>query len=134
MRQHIVLHRLASTNDQWGLNAKSNARRLAVKSGQRILLDKPDGRASAGDSVTSRVPSPLSSNRAEPRFAIGIFGGWGSGKTTLMKAVRAASSKRQSGRRGLQRLGGLSGSPQLLVPLLDSVRAALIRWSEPREP
>ena len=26
---------------------------------------------------------------SDPRFAVGIFGGWGSGKTTLMKAVQS---------------------------------------------
>ena len=101
------------------------------ESGQRILLDSPTAEPALGFGDIARAFATII-EQSEPRFAIGIFGGWGSGKTTLMKAVRAclASDSLVVVDFNAWRF---EREPQLLVPLLDSVRAALIRWSEPRE-
>src|SRR5690242_12004829 len=60
---------------------------------------------------------------SEPRFAVGIFGGWGSGKSTLMDEME---------RRVLDADGAIvvrfnawryEREPDLIVPLLDTIRA-----------
>jgi len=71
-------------------------------------------------------------SQSEPRFAIGIFGGWGSGKTTMMKAIKSSLPE------GTLVIVDFNAwrferEPQLLVPLLNTIRAALIRWSEERD-
>lgn len=53
----------------------------------RILLDLPDedgvlGFANYRDALVSIIKG------SEPRFTIGIFGGWGTGKTTLMRMMK----------------------------------------------
>ena len=95
---------------------------------KKILLDSPTAIPALGYRDTSRAFAKIIS-QSEPRFAIGIFGGWGSGKTTMMKAIKSALPE-----------GALvtvdfnawrfEREPQLLVPLLDTIRAAIIRWSE----
>ncbi len=68
---------------------------------------------------------------SEPRFSIGIFGGWGSGKSTLMDEIR--------GRLDSDACIGVPFSAwryekeeHLIVPLLDSIRGAVNDWSKER--
>ena len=58
----------------------------ALKAGYRILLDAPADRPALGYPEIARALADIVMESA-PRFAIGIFGGWGSGKTTLMQAI-----------------------------------------------
>jgi energy-coupling factor transporter ATP-binding protein EcfA2 len=67
-----------------------------------------------------------------PRFAVAIFGSWGSGKTTLMQAIQNAIEHDI----GDQEVVCVQFSAwryekerDLIVPLLDSVREALVDWS-----
>lgn len=91
----------------------------------RILLDSPTASPALGFGQIGRALATVIRD-SEPRFALGIFGGWGSGKTTLMQAIR-------------QNLAGQPGvvvadfnawrferEPQLLIPLLDTIRASLV--------
>ena len=88
----------------------------------KIVLDLPSDVPSLGfpeyaDALADIVV------KSDARFAIGIFGDWGSGKTTLMRAIRA-------------RLPATAAicvdfsawryekEEHLIVPLLDAVRAA----------
>ena len=57
--------------------------------GKKILLDAPSSKPALGYAGIARALAGVISKN-EPNFAIGIFGGWGSGKTTLMRAVSAA--------------------------------------------
>ena len=102
----------------------------AVIPGQ-ILLDSPTAVPALGYREIGRAFATIIS-QSEPRFAIGIFGGWGSGKTTLMKAIKSALSDP-----GIVKVDfnawRFEREPQLLVPLLDTIRAALVQWSEPRD-
>jgi hypothetical protein len=68
---------------------------------------------------------------SEPRFAIGIFGGWGSGKTTLMQAVetRLDSAHAVPVRFSAWRY---EKEEHLILPLLDTIRDALLEWGEQR--
>jgi KAP family P-loop domain len=98
---------------------------------QRILLDSPTGQPALGFGNIARALARII-QQSEPRFAIGIFGGWGSGKTTLMKAIRESLTSDSTVIVDFN-AWRFEREPQLLVPLLDTVRAALIRWSEPKE-
>lgn len=71
---------------------------------------------------------------SNPRFAVGVFGGWGSGKTTLMREIL----------RQLKEEAAESAIPvwfsawryekeqHLIIPLLDTIREALVAWSDER--
>lgn len=53
----------------------------------KILLDTPSVKPVLGFETYASAFANLV-RESEPRFAVGIFGGWGSGKTTLMEAIR----------------------------------------------
>jgi KAP family P-loop domain len=100
-----------------------------AKDGAKIWLDVPAENENLALGF-SHIAAGLARiiQESEPCFAIGIFGGWGSGKTTLMKAIK----------------GKLPDScvcvdfnawrferePSLLVPLLDTIRGALAAWAK----
>ena len=97
----------------------------------RILLDSPTTAPALGYVDIGRAFAAVIS-QSEPRFAVGIFGGWGSGKTTLMNAIKAVLPTD-----GIVVVDfsawRFECEPQLLIPLLDTIRAALVRSSE-RDP
>ena len=70
--------------------------------------------------------------RSEPRFAIGIFGDWGSGKTTLMDAIERQVDSLVSSTTVNVRFSAwrYEREEQLIVPLLDHIRDAAIEWSK----
>lgn len=65
--------------------------------------------------------------QSEPRFAVGIFGGWGSGKTTLMHAIKKDLAAGQDTVVAEFNAWRFEREPQLLIPLLDTIRAELVR-------
>jgi len=94
----------------------------------RILLDVPAGHPTFGfDGIADALVSIVTGS--EPRFAVGIFGGWGSGKSTLMEEIE----------RRLHEMGDTlvvefnawryEREPHLIVPLLDTLRDALNDWA-----
>ena len=94
----------------------------------RIILDTPSTAPALGfDSAANALKDIIL--RSNPNFVIGIFGTWGSGKTTLMRAIE----------RRLEGSGAIKvqfsawryeREPHLIVPLLDTMREALVAWSE----
>lgn len=91
--------------------------------GFKVMLDEPSPAPALGfDGFAEALAELIMSSRAE--FAAGIFGSWGSGKTTLMRAVQG-------------RLAGddvvtvwfnawrYEKEPHLIIPLLDVLRDAL---------
>jgi KAP family P-loop domain len=95
----------------------------------RLLLDSPTaspalGYAQIGEALAAII------KQSEPRFALGIFGGWGSGKTTLMNAIRANLVAEQGIVVADFNAWRFEREPQLLIPLLDTIRAALVQGSE----
>ena len=98
----------------------------------RIIVDLPSPAPVLGfDNIAGALAHAIETSR--PRFAVGIFGAWGSGKTTLMQAVRA--------RLAPQRTVCVEFSAWryereefLLVPLLDTIRAALVAWADEHAP
>src|SRR5215471_10617497 len=93
----------------------------------KILLDLPTTQPALGFREIGAALAHLVSY-SEPHFAIGIFGGWGSGKTTLMAAIKAALPSNTLVIVDFN-AWRFEREPQLLLPLLDTIRAALIEWS-----
>jgi hypothetical protein len=91
--------------------------------GKKILLDAPTDRPALGYEGIAAAFADIITN-SQPNFAIGIFGGWGSGKTTLMGAIKTALPAA-----GLLTVDfnawRFEREPHLLVPLLDTIRGAL---------
>jgi KAP family P-loop domain len=99
-----------------------------------IVLDVP------AESPTFRfapIAAALASivQTGEPRFAVGIFGGWGSGKSTLMNEIERLVSKPE-GRAVVVRFNAwrYEREAHLIVPLLDTIRASLSDWAEQQQP
>jgi hypothetical protein len=93
----------------------------------RILIDTPSAHAALGFDEYANALKDVIEN-SNPRFAIGIFGSWGSGKTTLMDMlrdrldpVRAVSVDFSAWR--------YEKEPQIIIPLLDTVRQSLVDWA-----
>jgi KAP family P-loop domain len=95
----------------------------------RILLDSPTASPALGYVQTGRALATII-KQSEPRFAVGIFGGWGSGKTTLMQAIRDALAAEQGLVVADFNAWRFEREPQLLIPLLDTIRAALVRGAD----
>ena len=55
----------------------------------RVLLDDPAPQPGGGFGTYAQALADIILH-SPPRFAIGIFGSWGSGKTTLMNAIARA--------------------------------------------
>ena len=72
---------------------------------------------------------------SQPRFGIGIFGDWGSGKTTLMQAIENELREQPDGKVVCVRFNAwrYEKEQNLIVPLLDSIREALVKWSDDRD-
>jgi hypothetical protein len=98
--------------------------------GYKLLLDVPSRQPALGFTDIARGLQELITE-SDPQFAVGIFGNWGSGKSTLMAAIK----------RGLDTVAKESTvtvdfnawryerEEHLIVPLLDSVREALVAWT-----
>jgi hypothetical protein len=94
----------------------------------KILLDTPASKPELGFSETSAALAAVILH-TPPQFSVGIFGGWGSGKTTLMKAIRERLSAEQHVVTVDFNAWRFEREPLLLVPLLDTIRDGLLRWS-----
>lgn len=94
-------------------------------SNAKILLDEPSTQPALGFERTATALSRIIES-SSPQFSIGLFGGWGSGKTTLMRSIQQKLPKTvvtvEFNAWRYER------EPQLLVPLLDTVRTALLDW------
>ncbi|GIH95227.1 P-loop NTPase fold protein [Planobispora siamensis] len=99
----------------------------ADRTAPRILLDTPAKQPELGFPAIAAALATII-RTSEPRFAIGIFGSWGSGKTTLMNAIadELASDQLVIVQFNAWRY---EKEPHLIVPLLDTVRSALITWA-----
>jgi hypothetical protein len=94
-----------------------------------ILQDLPAEHAALDFGTYASTLSQIirSSN---PRFAIGIFGGWGAGKTTLMHAIsRELTASSPSIVTVDFSAWRYEREPNLIVPMLDVIREALVKWA-----
>ena len=98
----------------------------------KILLDSPAANPVLGYSEAADALGRIIQD-SEPHFAVGIFGGWGSGKTTFMEAIKSNVGSVASLVVVDFNAWKFEREPQLFVPLLDTIRAGLIRWAKDRE-
>lgn len=112
------------------VGAELRERLSAGESAPKILIDKPASDAALGFRNIAVALGRLVSE-SEPQFAVGIFGGWGTGKTTLMAAIKDALPAETVVAVDFN-AWRFEREPQILVPLLDSIRAALLQWSTQR--
>jgi len=94
----------------------------------KLLIDAPSNKPALGYNEYASTFAEII-QISTPRFAIGIFGGWGSGKSTLMQAIH-------------QKINSDFSIPvefnawryekeeHLIVPFLETVKDSLNNWSE----
>jgi energy-coupling factor transporter ATP-binding protein EcfA2 len=96
----------------------------------RILLDLPSKTPALGFNQYAEALKNIL-EQGEPQFAVGIFGGWGSGKTTLMQAIESRLNKENTISVQFS-AWRYEKEKHLIVPLLDTVRESLVQWSGQR--
>jgi hypothetical protein len=99
----------------------------------RLLLDVPAAHPALGFPEIAKGLCQVVLT-SQPRFGIGIFGGWGSGKTTLMRAIENKLREEPDGKAVCVQFNAwrYEKEQELIVPLLDSIREALVKWSDDR--
>jgi KAP family P-loop domain len=93
-----------------------------------ILVDNPADEPALGFADYADAFAEIVCD-SEPRFAVGIFGGWGSGKTTLMRAIRDRIDRREDVITVWFNAWRYEREPELIIPLLDVLREALLEWA-----
>jgi len=88
----------------------------------KIVLDLPARNPALGfDSVAAALAKIV--RTSEPQFAVGIFGGWGTGKSTLMEEIKRGFDQHPEVAVVEFNAWRYEREPHLVVPLLDTVRA-----------
>lgn len=95
----------------------------------RVLLDEPARDPQLGFDVYAQSFAEIIEH-SDAQFAIGIFGEWGSGKTTLMRAIQAKLADSANIVTVWFNAWRYEREPHLIVPILDTVREALVEWAE----
>lgn len=95
----------------------------------KVLLDDPATLPGLGfPSYASAFAEIIEHSKAQ--FAIGIFGDWGSGKTTLMRAIQRQFEARGDIVTVWFNAWRYEKEPHLIVPLLDTLREELAARAE----
>jgi hypothetical protein len=95
----------------------------------RILLDEPARRPALGFDEYAQAFAAIT-RQSEPRFAVGIFGDWGSGKTTLMHAIERELLVEEQVVTLWFNAWRYEREEHLIVPLLDTLREVLVAWAK----
>jgi hypothetical protein len=105
---------------------------VSMSETKKILLGVPRSfrPASLWQPIASAFARIIRQSR-RPGFAIGIFGTWGSGKTTLMTAIKNIPPTSEIIVADFNALR-FQNEPMLLIPLLNTIRAAILTHAEPR--
>jgi KAP family P-loop domain len=94
-----------------------------------ILIDDPAPKPDLGfDDYAAALAEIVRLSR--PQFAVGIFGAWGSGKTTLMNAIRHELEDQSDVVAVWFNAWRYEKEEHLIVPLLDTIREALLSWGD----
>jgi hypothetical protein len=93
----------------------------------RVLLDDPAAAPALGYPEYAHAFAQII-RHSDPQFAIGIFGDWGSGKTTLMRAIERDLANDRSVVTVEFNAWRYEREPDLIVPLLDRLREELGTW------
>ena len=105
---------------------------MPILSTRKILLDTPARHPALGFDRTAEALAELLV-RSSPRFAMGVFGDWGSGKTTLMTTIKYCLRQNPHIVTVDFNAWRFEREPQLLVPLLDTIRASVVKWSSKQD-
>jgi hypothetical protein len=96
----------------------------------RVLLDDPADEPRLGFDVYADAFAQIIEH-SKPHFAVGIFGDWGSGKTTLMRAIEHRIAAKPDQMLPVWfNAWRYEREVHLIVPLLDNLREALLAWSK----
>jgi polyhydroxyalkanoate synthesis regulator phasin len=95
----------------------------------RILLDAPTEKPALGFDDYAQAFADVILH-SSPQFAIGIFGDWGSGKTTLMGAIERELEKNGDVIPVWFNAWRYEREEHLIVPLLDTLREGLATWAD----
>jgi exonuclease VII small subunit len=97
-----------------------------------ILLDDPALKPKLGFDVYANALAQIVA-LSPPQFAVGIFGDWGSGKTTLMRAIEERIAAQRDTMLPVRfNAWRYEREEHLIVPLLDHLREALLEWRNDR--
>ena len=95
----------------------------------RILLDTPAEQPALRFDEHAKAFADII-RQSDPQFAIGIFGGWGSGKTTLMRTIQRNLEADETVVTLWFNAWRYEREQHLIVPLLDTLREVLVEWAE----
>lgn len=95
----------------------------------QVLLDNPADNPSGGFDAYAQALADIILH-SPPRFAVGIFGSWGSGKTTLMHAIGNELEPHAEVVRVYFNAWRYEREEHLIIPLLDTLRESLAAWSQ----
>ena len=95
----------------------------------KVLVDLPSKSPGLGFQDTAVGLRDLIME-SEPRFSVAIYGPWGSGKTTLMNAIKRLLEESESSIVVDFSAWRYEREEHLIVPLLDTIRASLVSWAE----
>jgi hypothetical protein len=99
----------------------------------RILIDDPASKLSLGFDDYAGALAEIA-RLSRPQFAIGIFGAWGSGKTTLMRAMESTLAADPSIVPVWFNAWRYEKEEHLIVPLLDTIRDQVLEWGDDAQP
>jgi hypothetical protein len=97
----------------------------------KVLLDDPASAPGLGWPEYAGAFAGIIEH-SKPQFAVGIFGDWGSGKTTLMQAVWRELEGRPDVVLVWFNAWRYEREEHLIVPMLDTLREGLVDWAEKR--
>jgi hypothetical protein len=95
----------------------------------RVLLDEPAVSPGLDWPAYARALSQIVEH-SKPQFAVGVFGDWGSGKTTLMRAIWGELESRDDIVQVWFNAWRYEREEHLIVPMLDTLREALVEWAD----
>lgn len=93
-----------------------------------ILVDQPAAEPALGFQAYARALTNVITD-SDPQFAVGIFGPWGCGKTTLMGAIKSGLDPNTAIPCDFS-AWRYEGEEHLIVPLLDTLREGLLEWAQ----
>jgi hypothetical protein len=106
--------------------------RSLVPNAAHLLLDLPSVHPELGFPETARALGEIVAT-SSPRFAVGIFGRWGSGKSTLMQAIARRIHELDCRQERVIPVEfnawRYEREEHLIIPLLDTLREALAEWA-----
>jgi len=93
----------------------------------QVFVDEPTEDPVLGFDIYARALAEVVRN-STPRFAVGVFGQWGTGKSTLMKTIRKELKRDPSIVTVWFNAWRYEREEYLIVPLLDTIREHTDAW------